>query len=217
ANVAIDASGPVTIAGARSIAVNGFRTYRPADGIVNQALMNTIHGSSTSFIAAALQNADLQGRLAGLRVYADAFHLRPGVEITSATPDGDLTIAGDIDLSRYRYDSINPSTLKTGVYGSGEPGRLVIRAGGNLNIFGNVSDGFAAAPQPLGTGAQVARMLFSGGQPSGNDVVIPRDGVVLADGTVFPRFSVLNYDLPVRSFTLGANNVLPSDAPCRLR
>ncbi|WP_222598058.1 hypothetical protein, partial [Neisseria gonorrhoeae] len=28
-DVAIDAAGPVTIAGARSIAVNGFRTYKP--------------------------------------------------------------------------------------------------------------------------------------------------------------------------------------------
>ena len=55
-------------------------------------------------------------------------------------PNGDLTISGDIDLSRYRYDSLNPNSAKTAVYGSGEPGRLVIRAGGNLNVFGNVSE-----------------------------------------------------------------------------
>ncbi|MBX4378654.1 hypothetical protein K4H02_26705, partial [Mycobacterium tuberculosis] len=40
-DVAIDAAGPVTIAGARSIAVNGFRSYQPAGGIINQALMDT--------------------------------------------------------------------------------------------------------------------------------------------------------------------------------
>ncbi|HAR26530.1 MAG TPA: hypothetical protein DCS46_19510, partial [Bradyrhizobium sp.] len=61
-DVAIDAAGPVTIAGARSIAVNGFRTYKPAGGIINQGLMDTVHASSAAFVAAALQNGDLQGR-----------------------------------------------------------------------------------------------------------------------------------------------------------
>ncbi|WP_076866184.1 filamentous hemagglutinin N-terminal domain-containing protein [Bradyrhizobium mercantei] len=216
-DVAIDAAGPVTIAGARSIAVNGFRTYRPADGIINQDLMDTVHTSSTAFITAALANTDLQNRLGGLRAYADAFHLRPGVEITSATPDGDLTISGDIDLSRYRYDSLNPNTAKTGIDGSGEPGRLVIRAGGNLNVFGNVSDGFGAAPLPLAVDGQttpeVARLLVKGTQPNASDVVIPRAGVVIADGTLFPSAGVLNYDLPVQAFTLAANMVLPANAP----
>ncbi|HEX7924306.1 MAG TPA: filamentous hemagglutinin, partial [Bradyrhizobium sp.] len=218
-DVAIDAAGSVTIAGARSIAVNGFRTYRPADGIINQDLMDSVHTSSTAFITAALGNGDLQNRLGGLRAYAGAFHLRPGVEIASATPDGDLTISGDIDLSRYRYDSLNPNSAKTAIYGSGEPGRLVVRAGGNLNVFGNVSDGFGAAPLPLAVDGQhtpeVARLLFKGTQPYNSDVVIPRAGVVLAGGTRFPRAAVLNYDLPVQAFTLPANTVLPADAPLR--
>ena len=42
--------------------------------------------------------------------YADALHLRPGIEIRSATPDGDLVVQGDLDLSRYRYASLNPHT-----------------------------------------------------------------------------------------------------------
>ncbi len=218
-DVAIDAAGAVGIAGARSIAVNGFRTYKPADGIINQDLMDTVHASNVAFITAALANVGLQNRLGGLRAYVDAFHLRPGVEITSATSNGDLTISGDIDLSRYRYDSLNPNTAKTGIYGSGEPGRLVIRAGGNLNVFGNVSDGFGAAPLPLAIDGQdtpeVARLLMKGTQSNSNDVVIPRAGVVLASGTLFPRFSVLNYDLPVQGFSLPANTILPSDAPLR--
>ncbi|MCC8962943.1 filamentous hemagglutinin family protein [Bradyrhizobium sp. Pear76] len=216
-DVAIDAAGPVSIAGARSVAVNGFRTYRPADGIINQDLLDSVDVSSTAFITAALQNGDLQNRLGGLRTYADAFHLRPGVEITSATQDGDLTISGDIDLSRYRYDSLNPNTAKTAIYGSGEPGRLVIGAGGNLNVFGNVSDGFGAAPLPQAVDGQdtpeVARVLVKGTQPNASDVVIPRAGVVIADGTLFPSASVLNYDLPVQAFTLAANKVLPASAP----
>ena len=42
--------------------------------------------------------------------YADALHLRPGIEIRSATPEGDLVVQGDLDLSRYRYASLNPHT-----------------------------------------------------------------------------------------------------------
>ena len=75
--------------------------------------------------------------------YADALHLRPGIEIRSATPDGDLVVQGDLDLSRYRYASLNPHTPLTGVYGSGEVGNLVIRAGGDLQIHGSINDGFA--------------------------------------------------------------------------
>ncbi|MBR1323135.1 filamentous hemagglutinin family protein [Bradyrhizobium sp. U87765 SZCCT0109] len=222
-DVAIDAAGPVTVAGARSIAVNGFRTYQPADGIINQALMTTVDADNSLFMSGnsltntpgALQNTNLQARFKGLSAYTDAFHLRPGVEITSATSTGDLTIFGDIDLSGYRYASVNPNTQKTAIAGSGEPGRLVIRAGGNLNIYGSVSDGFGAAPFAGSDGQntpQVAWILVKGTQAYG-DVVIPRAGVVLADGTVFPRFSVLNYDLPVQAFTLNANIVLPADAP----
>ncbi|MEW6642874.1 MAG: filamentous hemagglutinin family protein [Pseudomonadota bacterium] len=217
-DVAIDAAGPVAIAGARSIAVNGFRTYQPANGTINQTLLDGVHASSDAFIKAALQNTDLQNRLAGLRSSPNAFHLRPGVEITSATPNGNLTISGDIDLSGYRYDSVNPNTQKTAIIGSGEPGRLVIRAGGNLNVYGSVSDGFGAPPVAVSSGGAVpapqpARLLVQGTQPYGYDVVMPRDGVVLADGTVFPRASVLNYDLPVKAFTLKANIVLPANAP----
>ncbi|WZB70536.1 hypothetical protein WJ968_34225 [Achromobacter xylosoxidans] len=52
-------------------------------------------------------------------------------------------VQGDLDLSRYRYASLNPHTPLTGVYGSGEVGNLVIRAGGDLQIHGSINDGFA--------------------------------------------------------------------------
>ena len=57
-------------------------------------------------------------------------------------PDGDLHVDGDIDLSGHRYASLNPRTRKTLAYGSGEPGALVIRAPGNLEVFGSINDGF---------------------------------------------------------------------------
>ena len=43
----------------------------------------------------------------------------------------DLIVSGDLDLSGHRYDSLDPNTRKTGVYGSGEPGMLTLRAGGD--------------------------------------------------------------------------------------
>ena len=53
---------------------------------------------------AALANPAVAARLAGL----GAYKLRPGVEVVSATLDGDLTVSGDIDLSNYRYGGRRP-------------------------------------------------------------------------------------------------------------
>ncbi len=162
-DILIAASGPLTIKGAGSIAVNGFWTYSPTDAkgtIVQdngdaggspvsasgQVGLNQINGRSAQFMTAALANGDLLGRLGGLSAYKDAFHLRPGVEIDSATPNGVLTVASDLDLSGFRYASLNPRFQKTAVYGSGEPGALVIRAGGDLAVKGSVNDGFAPPP-----------------------------------------------------------------------
>ncbi|KAG1533240.1 hypothetical protein G6F50_015937 [Rhizopus delemar] len=93
-------------------------------------------------MTAALGNPALAGRLSGLGNY----HLRPGVVLGSATPDGDLSVVGDIDLSNYRYgpgaDRMTPARR-----GFGEPGVLVLRAGGNLNVYGSINDGFAPPPE----------------------------------------------------------------------
>ena len=154
-DIDIEARGPLDIRGARSIAVNGVgrpqRHPRHRNHCRRQALSDhrpglpdRLHDDSRAFITQALANASLvDGKLAGLRPYADALHLRPGIEIRSATPDGDLVVQGDLDLSRYRYASLNPHTPLTGVYGSGEVGNLVIRAGGDLQIHGSINDGFA--------------------------------------------------------------------------
>ncbi|MEG6992898.1 hypothetical protein V1979_39130, partial [Pseudomonas aeruginosa] len=86
--------------------------------VIDQAYLDARHAESSAFIAAALANRELlDGKLAGLTnaTYADAFHLRPGVEIVSATADGDLVVQGDLDLSGYRYASLNPNTPLTEV------------------------------------------------------------------------------------------------------
>lgn len=226
-DIDIDARGPLTVQGARSIVLNAVQRYSDAplgvgvgaDGkpyqVIDQTYLNAKHTESTTFIDAALANpALLNGKLAGLNnaTYADAFHLRPGVQIVSATADGDMVISGDVDLSGYRYASLNPHSQQTGVYGSGEPGSLVIRAGGNLDVFGSVTDGFmppdptVAAERTDGNGW----LLIPGKQPFGGDLVVPLSGVELADGTQYPAGSVLNYDLPFKAMTLTAGTLLPN-------
>ena len=224
-DIDIDAGGTLRIDGVRSLKVNGFWSYKDAawgtdpavDGrpyqVVNQAYLDAKHADSLVFMDRALANGDLMNRkLAGLRRYTDAFHLRPGVEILSATPDGDLHIDGDIDLSRYRYASVNPHTQRSGVYGSGEAGALVLRAGGNLNVLGSLSDGFDASALPA-TPDDQGWVLVKGRVPWGGDVVIPQGQLVtLAEGTFFVSGRTLNYDLPIQAVSLRSGTVLPARA-----
>lgn len=154
--VDVVATGTVNITGAGTIAVNGFATYAnaPADPndangqTITQTYLNQINTDSTAFMTAADANSIFQANLAGLIAYGATFHLRPGVEIDSATPDGDLSITTSIDLSGYRYsDPVGYGLqVNNSVYGSGEPGTLIIRAGGNLNVDGSITDGFSPPP-----------------------------------------------------------------------
>ncbi|MCM2364646.1 filamentous haemagglutinin family protein [Pseudomonas sp. SR18] len=221
-DVAIDASGRLTIQGARSITLNGMATYddapqkndptasgRPYQEIT-QDYLDKKHKLAVDFIDAALLNTQLtQNKLAGLNnaTYADAFHLRPGVEIVSKTPDGDLVVQGDLDLSGYRYASLNPNSQQDdNVYGSGESGALTLRAGGDLNIYGSINDGFAKPPLSEDDKGWV---LLPGVDFSGGTIVVPGNGVTLADGTAFPAGSTLNYDLPIKGLTVAAGTRLP--------
>ena len=224
-DIAIDASGALTIQGARSIGLNGTRRYTDArDGVdeavsgrpyqvIDQAMLDRIHTDSATFIDAALSNTDLlQRKLAGLNnaTYADAFHLRPGVEIASKTADGDLVVEGDLDLSGYRYASLNRHTqLNPSVYGSGEAGSLVIRAGGNLDIYGSINDGFAPPPETVD---DAGWKLIAGVQPFGGDLIVPGSGVSLAEGTQFPIGATLNYDVTIQGAVLASGTLLPTQA-----
>ena len=138
-SVAVDAAAGLAVRGAQSIAVNAFMRDTPADAVVDQALLDRLHARSASFIDAANASGATQARLAGLRAQGDAFHLRPGIELRSA---GDLAVRGELDLSGHRYGPGADATLR----GSGEPGVLVLRAGGNLVVNGSISDGFAPPP-----------------------------------------------------------------------
>ncbi|MDN2701188.1 filamentous hemagglutinin family protein [Janthinobacterium sp. SUN100] len=223
-DIAIDARGALDIRGARSIAVNAMQRYDDAPLVstpaasgrpyqeITQTWLKDKHDDNNDFIDAALARASLMtGKLAGLRnpAYADAFHLRPGIEITSnalSNPGGDIVVSGDLDLSDYRYASVNPHTQKTGVYGSGEVGTLRIRAAGNLDIYGSINDGFAPPPA---TQDDKGWLLLSGNNFFGADTVIPRAGVVLADGTAFEGGNALNFDLPIQSSDFAAGTLIP--------
>ncbi|WP_051334611.1 filamentous haemagglutinin family protein [Bradyrhizobium sp. Ai1a-2] len=161
-DIAIDAAGALDIRGARSIMLNGVAVYANAPyqagsadtqeitqawlGLVDQDSQKFIENVYGGDVAGGVLEAGLRGRLQGLLAYKDAFHLRPGVEIVSATSDGRLVVKGDIDLAGYRYGPKQVRDTTSATYGAGEAMALVIRAGGNLDINGSISDGFKSVP-----------------------------------------------------------------------
>ncbi|WP_371422753.1 filamentous haemagglutinin family protein [Tardiphaga sp.] len=225
-DVAVDVVGTPTILGVKTIAVHGFRTYDDAPmaptpdaagqttQLITQDYLNTIDGHSRTYIDAALANGALAARLAGLGNY----HLRPGVEIVSnsaVNPDGNLTVLGDIDLSNWRYGP-DSAPLNAARRGFGEPGALVLRAAGNLHVYGSITDGFAPpAATPADKGwylSETSLPQFDKHNAYGADITIPIDGVVLDIGTVFPMKAALNFDISVAAMTLPVGTTLPVDA-----
>ncbi len=228
-DVAIDAAAPLSIDGARTIQLNAFiRDAGAAVGndsaaggesyqVVNQDYLDRLHQQSSAFIDAALSNGALvDGRLAGLRAYGPQFRLRPGVEVVadlSVNPDGNLHVDGDIDLSGHRYASLNPGTvLDRQVHGPGEAGALVLRAHGDLEVFGSISDGFDGSVLKPSFDS-VGWVLTRGKQSYGTDVVVPHGGMVtLEAGTTFIAGKVLNYAAPIGAMTMARGTLLPVDA-----
>ncbi|WP_398491325.1 filamentous haemagglutinin family protein [Variovorax sp.] len=204
----IEASQALAIRGAASVAVNGFWTYQPTDanGTVKQdngdaggapigadgvAGLDQIDVRSRAFIDAAWTNADLQGRLAGLKASGPAFHLRPGVEIRTT---GDLNTSGDLDLSGYRYGpDADPSRR-----GSGEAGVLTLRAGGALHINGSINDGFSP-PRASPDGA-IYDTVFSF-VTLDTDYAIPAGGITVDAGSTLPFSGTLDFDFQVEANT----------------
>ncbi|WP_175626465.1 MULTISPECIES: filamentous haemagglutinin family protein [Oxalobacteraceae] len=236
-DVAVTVNGTPVIAGAKTVAVYGFRSYDDApeiavpdvngnkpqeitqeyfDGIKDGngvIVRGGIDPHNTQFIDAALANTALGNRLAGLGNY----HLRPGVEIvgkvSTDNPNGDVIISRDLDLSGYRYGP-NANRADPALRGFGEPGMLVIRAAGDINIYGSINDGFApppTTPDDKGWYLTEARWAGNGVTPFGSDIVIPIDGVVLEAGTQFPQGATLNYDLHAAGLNLPGGTVLPVD------
>lgn len=192
-DVAVNAGERVVIDGADSIAVNAFARYEPADGVIDQNYLDVIHGESVAFIDAANANGAVAARLSGLQAYGDAFHLRPGVEIASATSDGSLTVRGDLDLSGYRYGP----TADGAIRGSGEPGVITIRAGDDLTVNGSITDGFAPPPPtPDDNNWFFSQTILLAGQTAPSDVTF--------DAPFNPSWGDYYYVFP--SFNAGTSN-----------
>ncbi|MEW6640496.1 MAG: filamentous hemagglutinin family protein [Pseudomonadota bacterium] len=222
--VNIQAGQTLDIRGAQSVALNAFWTYQPAgaDGTVvqdnggttpvsaaDQIGLNQIDTQSQAFIAAAYNgnvaagqlNAALQASLGGLVGLADErgnsmFHLRPGVEIRAS---GTLSTSGDLDLAGYRYGPNANRDRTSPTFGAGEPGALVLRAAGNLNINGSINDGFAAPP----ASPDALTVLASGTLASAYKVT--SSGVTIAAGASIPRTATINIPL---TFPTGTKIVL---------
>lgn len=128
-----------SLSGARSVVVEAVKVY---DGIDTLTAGGTSSGATLSLAAIDADNASFGSHAGSIasrldRAEDSSFHVRPGVEIRSA---GDIKLAQDWNLSGSRA--------------SGEPGMLTLRAGGNLMLNGNLSDGFnVAAPLNGGTPA----------------------------------------------------------------
>ncbi|XFC39252.1 filamentous hemagglutinin family protein [Stenotrophomonas indicatrix] len=223
-DAAIDVANGIRIVGAGDIQVNAVRIYDSAPlasapdvhghrpQVINQRWLDTVVDPDNSvWMNGALANTGLQQRTAALGSY----RLRPGVQIVARTsadnPRGDLVVAGDIDLSGYRYgpqsNRIDPTRR-----GFGESAALVLRAEGDINVYGSINDGFAPPPANPDEDGWVLLEGRSGGTPNtafGGDLIVPGEGVQLQRGTEFRAGATLNYALPFEGVTLPAGTVLP--------
>ena len=87
----------------------------------------------------------------------------------------------------------------------------MIRARGDLEVFGSISDGFDGSRLSPGFDDQ-GWILTKGRQPHGADVVVPHGGrITLVTGTVFPSGKVLNYDVRIAGMEVAAGTRLPTD------
>jgi len=208
----ISAATGLEIAGAATIAVNAFFTYHGAtdpndsnDALITQSYLDQINSNDTEpFMAAAATNADLAARVAGLTAYDSAYHFRPGVEIDSATAGGDLTVDGDINLLAYRYGA----GVVAGQAGTGEPGVLEIRAGGNLNVYGSITDGFESPIDDSGTEFAKGWVVFGGGEPYGQNQVLPISAEIAA-GSALSNTALVNFAVPITGGSFQAGAVAP--------
>lgn len=142
-----------TITGARSVIAEGYRVY---DGVavIDQGMIDQVEGDASAFMSA--NAAAIRSRL------GSGVMLTAGIELRNA---GDMRLATDWDLSGVRFD--------------GAPGVLTLRAGGDLKIDANLTDGF------LGT-ALMDGESWTFNLTGGANIVSPDSMAVLGRGLLAP-------------------------------
>jgi filamentous hemagglutinin len=163
-----------TLTGAGAVNIEAFKVYEnittlaatgSGAGTLTFATIDADNAAFVSSFGAAI-NARLKGELAAANAgfNTSRLHLLAGAEVRS-TSNLTVTNAGNaVNLANFRYN--------------GEAGVLTLRAAGNLNINGNISDGFttaaAATGQLLSANAPNARSwsyrLIAGADTSASDV-----------------------------------------------
>jgi filamentous hemagglutinin family protein len=100
------------------------------DHVIDTALQGQVVAQATAFMTGGNVSA-IRTRLG--QADANAFKITPGIEIRAG---GDLTLKDEWNLAPARF--------------GGQPGVLTLRAGGDLSLDANLSDGFLSAQQPTG-------------------------------------------------------------------
>lgn len=193
----------VAVAALPSDALRGGRTI--VEGVI---VLPTTAGNQTVDVAAqqsALQSymssANRAAMSARLGQAGNAsFSLRPGLEVQAT---GNLTVNASIDFAQ----GLNPAT-DTGNFlyryggsslASSEPGALTLRAGGNVAINANISDGFASA-------ATTANVFNAGdswryGFTAGADLAAANPNQAIAGGSGVLSIGLPTTDTVVRTGT----------------
>lgn len=149
--------------GASAINLEAFRVYEKTS--VTSADQTTFKNDATNYLAAA---SAVPTRL-GMAGNA-AFHFQPGVEVRSS--NGNLTVGTDWNLGAVRFGA------------AAEPGRLTLRAKGDVLLNASIGDGFSGlagtetAPNP--GSAWSFRVAAGADLASANPLAVLRDNQLAA-------------------------------------
>ncbi|HVL00165.1 MAG TPA: hypothetical protein VM553_10150, partial [Dongiaceae bacterium] len=184
----------VSINGAGSVVVAGFKSYETAD--VNQAWLDaTVLPETTSFMAAMQTKLEGEGRFANLvQQLGDRFEVAPGVELFN---QGSMTVSGDVSLApAVEMDAMGGAVLGADPWRFGDkatPGFLRVVAGGDLTVNGKLSDGFVTLTNIMGVSqtAPISARSWSlsviagaDGQAAKPSTLQGQGNVVLASGSL---------------------------------
>jgi filamentous hemagglutinin len=144
-----------TISGASKVQAEGFKVY--SDSAIKTADISTSGALTTWYKEAetfmkSVADDDGVGLKRLIKFNDPIFSIVPGLEIRNA--DGNITLSNDWTLHNWRFDpndgvaNVSLNQLATGLDVDGNEllaGVLTIRAAGNLDLSGTLSDGFKSA------------------------------------------------------------------------